>query len=126
MKNIEDYTKDDAFRGVRSFRVVQKEGKVELEEVDTFYLMAQEELGGKVFGPLPEYWQEPLHEPEEFCMKAEEKHAIYASARVLQPIENTVRAAYSRLEAGRSRIKEAYNRSTAGSLTPAPESVPPM
>ena len=113
MKNVFDnYTEDDAIRGVKTYQVVLKGGKVELEEVDSFYLMAQEELKENTpIRPVPIYCRGTEEfvdtEAEDFCMTSEERRAIYPVRETLRSAAEAVREAYTGLEAACKRPEES-------------------
>ncbi len=98
---LSECTADKAIQGVETYRMyVDEKGALRLEEVDTFYLMAQDELGKETpIQPIPQYCKQDRDGARipRSMMSADERRAVSPARAALHTTGNKVRDAYQRI-----------------------------
>jgi hypothetical protein len=114
---FEDITQDEVITGVRLYDFDEKDGILSLVELDTFYLMAQDELDTVVIRPLPWFWQNEEYDPGRLGkqeMSAEERISVSPFYTALHNMKNKMaelyRATDSKMPARKpvEELAEAY------------------
>ena len=105
---IDELTQDEAIKGaVNTYELcINENGEAELKEVDTFYLMAQDELGDNIpLKPLI-HWTEPKVPEQDYTiedrlphsqMSREEKRSLSPARTAMYNAAQKMSSAYERL-----------------------------
>ncbi len=105
---IDELTQDEAIKGaVNTYELcINENGEAELKEVDTFYLMAQDELGDNIPLKPINHWTEPKVPEQEYTiedripyaeMTREEIRSLSPARTVMYNASQKMSSAYTRL-----------------------------
>jgi hypothetical protein len=116
MNCTEDITQDEVISGTRLYDLEEKHGILSLVELDTFFLMAQDELDTVDIRPLPWFWQNEEYDPGRLGkqeMSAEERRAVSPFYAAMHNMKNRL------AELGRTEYSEMPTRKPVEELAEA-------